>query len=185
MSGASSIRRASRNDATVLAELRYRFRAEQHAPTEPPEAFLERCTAWMASRLDGGRWGAWIAEAEGRAIGAIWLQLIEKLPNPGPELEWHGYVTSAYVAPEWRNAGVGAALLDAALAACRAHGVDSVILWPTARSASLYRRFGFRDRPADIMELVLHPGRAATMGGPDRPPEGDQPGGERRQLPSP
>lgn len=175
-----TIRRARRRDAAVLAELRYRFRAEQHAATEPREAFLARCTAWMAARLDEERWAAWLAEADGRAVGAIWLQLLEKLPNPGPELEWHGYVTSAYVVPEWRKAGIGAALLEAALAACRAHGVDSVILWPTPASASLYRRFGFRDRPDDLMELVLHPGRARTTGGLDRPAEGDQPSGERQ-----
>jgi len=44
--------------------------------------------------------------------------------------------------------------MDAALAFCRELGVDSVILWPTARSRTLFARNGFAV-PDDIMEAGL------------------------------
>ena len=36
--------------------------------------------------------------------------------------------------------------MDAAMAWCRGNGIDSVILWPTSRSRSLYERHGFAVR---------------------------------------
>ena len=48
--------------------------------------------------------------------------------------------------------------LDAALGFCREQRVDSVILWPTERSRTLYARNGFA-APADMLEAVLDAGR--------------------------
>lgn len=159
MDGAA-IRPAGPGDAGALARLRYAFRAELGQASEPLEAFLARAVPWMAGRLEpGSRWRAWLAEAEdGAAAGCVWLQFIEKVPNPGDEEELHGYVTSMYVVPAARGAGIGAALLEAALGACRGAGVDSVILWPTSRSQPLYARFGFSE-PDDLLALRLGTGR--------------------------
>ncbi|WBL36619.1 GNAT family N-acetyltransferase [Tepidiforma flava] len=155
-----SLRPAAAADADALARLRWAFRAELGQAAEAEAAFLERAAAWMAARLDEGRrWQAWLVEDDrGEAIGCAWLQLIEKVPNPGPEEELHGYVTSMYVAPAWRNRGIGAALLGAALDACRAAQVDSVILWPTSGSRDLYARHGFA-APVDVLELRIGTGR--------------------------
>ena len=76
----------------------------------------------------------------------LWLQRLEKLPNPVAEPEEHAYVTNVYVIPAHRDGGVGALLLDAALAWCRDHGVDAVLLWPSARSRAFYERHGFAAR---------------------------------------
>lgn len=73
----------------------------------------------------------------------------------------HAYITSVFVAPDGRGGGTGAGLLEAALAYCREQGVDSVVLWPSARSRTLYARSGF-ETPPDMMELVLDDGR--TLG---------------------
>ena len=88
-------------------------------------------------------WRAWLAESEGGAVGTIWLQLVEKIPNPVAELEWHGYITSLYVRESFRGRELGSGLLRAALDACRKKEVDAVILWPTPQSRSLYLRHGF------------------------------------------
>ena len=84
-------------------------------------------------------------------IGTVWLELIEKLPNPVGERERHGYITNLYVRAEQRGAGAGTRLLRAALAECDARGVDAVLLWPTPRSRSLYEREGFRPA-SDLLE---------------------------------
>ena len=152
------IRLAGVYDAGELARMRYAFRVEQNEPVETEAEFVARCGPWMRERLAGGAWRCWVAEGPEGIVGHLWLQLIEKIPNPAPELEQHAYITNVYVDPAARGAGVGALLLDAALGFCREQRVDSVILWPTERSRPLYARHGFVE-PGDLLELVLDAGR--------------------------
>ena len=155
----TGIRLATGADAPALARLRFEFRAALNEAVETEDVFLARAIPWMAERLgDATSWRCWVAEDGGTIVGHLWLQLIEKIPNPAAELEWHGYITNVFVHPEARGSGLGAALMETALAFCRERGVDSVILWPTARSRTLYARHGFAVRD-DIMEAVLDDGR--------------------------
>jgi GNAT superfamily N-acetyltransferase len=153
------IRAAEIADAAVLASLRYEFRAEMDPPTEPRHAFEQRMRTWWQGRL-ADQWRAWIAVDGDEPIGEIFLQIVEKVPNPIIEPERLGYITSLYVAPSHRNAAVGGALLDRALHDCRSAGLDTVVLWPSSRSRPLYQRRGFVEK-GDVMELPLvpHPGR--------------------------
>jgi len=75
-------------------------------------------------------------------VGTVWLQMVEKMPNPVAEPEVHGYVTNLYVRESARG-GAGGRLVAAALEECAAVGVHQAFLWPTPRSRSLYRRLGF------------------------------------------
>ncbi|MBK9546168.1 MAG: GNAT family N-acetyltransferase [Dehalococcoidia bacterium] len=153
------IRPANIQDAAALADLRYAFRAEMRQPLESRDQFLVRCVPWMESRLvSNSTWFCWVAEEGGAVVASLWLSLIEKIPNPGVELEWHAYITSVYVHPASRGRGVARAMLDAAMAFSRERGVDSVILWPSELSRPLYARHGFR-QPGDMLEAVLDPGR--------------------------
>lgn len=148
-----TLRRATRADAAVLARFRHEFRAPRDQNVESAGEFLARCEAWMRARLDAeSAWRVWIAETDRGPVGTVWLQLVEKLPNPVVEREWHGYVSNLFVRDEARDQGVGSTLLRAALDECDRLDVDNVILWPTPRSRSLYTRHGFA--AADNM-LVL------------------------------
>ena len=156
-SSQAAIRPGERPDAPALARLRYEFRAGHDTPIESEAEFLARCAAWMEARLvPGGPWSCWLAVEAGRAVGTIWLQRIEKLPNPVDEAESHGYVSSLYVVPSSRGAGLGSRLLGVCLEACQAEEVEAVILWPTPRSRSLYLRHGFAVRE-DLLERRLRP----------------------------
>jgi len=155
----TSVRTATSADAPALARLRYDFRAALNEPTEDEDTFIARCTSWMALRLaPGSAWRCWVLEQAGSIDGQLWLQLIEKIPNPAPELERHAYITNVYVRPEVRGSGAGQQLLQAALQYCSAARIDAVILWPTERSRTLYARNGFAV-PADLLELSLDPNR--------------------------
>lgn len=147
------IRRAVPGDARALARLRYEFRSEIAPPVEAETRFLARCARWMSARLRRGR--AWhcsvVEDADGELIGAAWLQVIEKLPNPVGESERHGYITNLYLRAPYRGRGIGGRLLVALLAECDRATVDAVILWPTPRSRSLYERNGFAVRD-DVLE---------------------------------
>jgi GNAT superfamily N-acetyltransferase len=132
--------------------LRYEFRGGIASAAETEAAFVERCAAWMARRLEAiGTWRCWVADTGSAIVGTIWLELVEKLPNPTGEPEWHGYVSSLYVRPEHRAAGLGSALLGTCLRECEARSVDATILWPTPASRSLYLRHGFAVRD-DLLE---------------------------------
>jgi GNAT superfamily N-acetyltransferase len=151
-----SVRLAGAADAPALARLRYAFRAEVDRSSEDEAGFLRRCGHWMADRLSGpSAWRCWVAEEGDTLVGTVWLQIIEKLPNPAGEPECHGYVSSFYVVPPYRSAGLGSALLSACLRECEARGVDAIFLWPTPRSRPLYERHGFVARD-DFLERRLH-----------------------------
>lgn len=153
------IRLATPADAERLASLRYDFRASMNEASEEREAFVARCSSWMMERLrPGTSWRCWAAEDSRVIVGHLWLQLIEKVPNPAPELEQHAYITNVYVDPSDRGNGIGRQLMEAALQFCREQGVDSVVLWPTEKSRTLYARHGFQFAQ-DMMEAVLDPGR--------------------------
>ena len=149
-----SLRLAKPADALTLAQMRYDFRASTGVATEPPAEFLQRCTTWMTERLqDESTWKCWVAESD-KVIGALWLQLVEKIPNPRAEPEYHAYLTNFYICESARGRGLGSRLLRVALDWCSARKVHAVILWPSEKSRTLYERHGFAVR-SDLLELVL------------------------------
>jgi GNAT superfamily N-acetyltransferase len=146
------IRPATPADAPALARSRFRFRAGLGEAIEAEEAFVRRAAAWFAARLATGAWHGWVAVADdGEIVGHVFVQLVEKIPNPLPEPEAIGYLTNFYVVPERRNRGLGGRLIGAALAACDGLDLESVILWPTEESRSLYLRHDFAP-PAKVLE---------------------------------
>lgn len=150
-----TIRLATAADAHRLAELRYQFRAALAPVTEDESDFVARCSRWMQTRLqDNGSWRCWVAETEQTFLGHLWLYLLEKIPNPTDEPEYHAYLTNFYVRESARGQGVGAQLLQTALDWSRARQAQTVILWPTPQSRSLYLRHGF-EVSADILALEL------------------------------
>jgi GNAT superfamily N-acetyltransferase len=163
LGAAPRIRLATCLDAPRLAELREEFRTSLAPHVQPEEGFLARCTAWMASRLpQRDVWRCWITETDNDGpVGMVWIQFLEKLPNPVAEPELHGYLTSFYVRPGARGHGLGSALLQAALGACRERGCESVFLWPTPRSRPLYLRFGFTEQ-AGMLERRTEAGVSRT-----------------------
>ncbi len=156
-----AIRSGTLADVPALARLRHEFRSGIGTPSEAADAFIDRCASWMAERLRAATpWRCWVVEQGGEVAGNLWLQLVEKIPNPVSELENHAYITNVYIRDAVRGAGAGEQLVATALDWCRGQGVDSVILWPTARSRTLYERHGFAI-PGDLLEAILDPGRAA------------------------
>jgi predicted GNAT family N-acyltransferase len=78
--------------------------------------------------------------------------VLSKLPNPADELEQHAYISNVYVTPSARG-GVGTRLLRTALDWARSNRIDRVVLWPTARSRTMYERHGFR-ASGEVLELI-------------------------------
>jgi GNAT superfamily N-acetyltransferase len=123
-------------------------------PNESKSRFVRRCTSWVQKyfRPGAGPWRCWVIDDGRKLLGHVCVQLFQKMPNPVDESELHAYLTNFYVIPEMRGRRLGRKLLNEALSWCRNRGADSVILWATPESKSLYRRCGFAN-PADILEL--------------------------------
>jgi GNAT superfamily N-acetyltransferase len=154
------VREAQPADASELAKLRYALRSrgkyasDSRKDLESEAVFLERCTRWMMKALQQSHWHCWVAERDGELIGALWLQAIEKIPNPSNESESFAYITNFFVREDDRGMGLGSVLLKHALDWSRRERVHSVILWPTENSRSLYERSGFKV-PDDLLELIV------------------------------
>ena len=148
------IRLARSSDCHALAEMRYRFRTEAGSATETKSRFLRRCTSWMRKHLHSASypWRCWVVEDDKRLLGHVCVQLVEKIPNPVNEPEFHAYLTNFYIVPEMRGQGLGEKLLNKALSWCRTREIDAIILWATVASRPLYRRCGLVE-PTDIFEL--------------------------------
>jgi len=153
------IRPATPDDADELARLRWDFRVEHGTPVSRTfEEFASEFRAFVTDALaEEAPWRAWVAHADGRLVGCLWLQLVEKVPHPSRG-RWErpiAYVTNAYVEPGLRDAGLGTRLLDAALEFAREHEVAEAVVWPTPRSVSFYRRAGFGTESAPLgMDLA-------------------------------
>ena len=146
---------ATESDALTLARLRYEFRSTFHQVREDEATFVERCEVWMRERLrNESFWKCWIAEMQDTAVGNVWVQLVEKIPNPIEEPEHYIYLTNFYVREQHRSHGVGSMLLSDILAWGKSKNVETIILWPTERSKPFYVRHGFATAE-DVMLLRI------------------------------
>jgi len=151
------IRRAVADDALLLARMRFEFKREDTDGTPAPVAeavFVDAAGPWLRERLENESWLAWVAEADGQVCGQVFLQVIEKVPDPYPGPTVLGYVTNFYVTPAHRGQGLGRLLLDALNTHTRAENFDTLVVWPSERSAPLYERTGFAT-PQELLELHL------------------------------
>lgn len=149
------IRLATISDAHGLARSRYDFRSSLSPACESEVEFIERCSLWMRERLkEDSLWRCWIAEQDQTIVGNLWMQLIEKIPNPIEEPERHAYITNFYIREEARGKGIGSKMLAAALEYAKTKEVEAVILWPTLESRSLYLRHGFAVRE-NLLERMM------------------------------
>jgi GNAT superfamily N-acetyltransferase len=162
VSAGVTVRRATSDDAAALALSRYRFRAHlddaEHHPAglEAEDVFVGRATRFIEAQLSSDRWSAWVGSRDGDLCAHVFLQLIDKLPNPdSTEPELLGYLTSFFVEPELRGEGVGSALLDALESHAAERGVEKIlIIGNTVRSRPLYARRGYVSGP-DLLQKRL------------------------------
>jgi GNAT superfamily N-acetyltransferase len=151
----TGIRTAGTRDAAALATLRALFLGAG----EGDEAFARDVAAWLEE--EGERRTTWLAERDGRAIGMASLFEYRRMPKPGlPASRW-GYVSNMFVRAEVRDAGVGAALLDAVIGAAEARGYARLVLSPSERAIPFYARAGFLvpDGAAGGDRLLVRPAK--------------------------
>lgn len=114
---------------------------------------------WWAERRSGHI--GFIAERSREAVGMAWLAVFERVPQPRRLERLAGNMQSVFVLEEFRNHGVGNALVEAVIAEATARGLGYLIVHPSERAFPLYRRFGFAET-GEILHLDLDRSRAAV-----------------------
>lgn len=160
--GSIAVRLATASDGPALAALRWDFSDEDYGePGEQWDEFIDRWAKfWDSSQARG--WLVWVAEQNGQLIGHMWLQLVQKVPRPGGQIRYLGYLTNVYVKPEARGQEVGSRMLSEVIAWAKTEHLELLLVWPSSESVEFYKRAGFRvsadaQPPGEqAMELHLH-----------------------------
>jgi len=139
-------------DVTALATLRFRWRHDEGGESGDLATFAPAFGAWWQAHAFSHL--ALLAEAEGEPVGMAWLGVLERVPGPERFRRTAGMIQSVYVHPGSRGRGIGAALVEGAIATARERGLDYLGVHPSERSYPVYERAGF-GRTSSVLELGL------------------------------
>jgi GNAT superfamily N-acetyltransferase len=152
-----SIRVATPEDTPVVAAMRRAWTEEYVGRKVEDDAFEQEFAEWSAR--EQRQRVTWLAEREGHPVGMLNMLVFTRMPRPvdpgapGRPSQW-GYIANAYVAADQRNAGIGAALVEAATQYADAHRFARLVLSPNDLAISLYQRAGF----GPATGLMVRPG---------------------------
>lgn len=148
------VRRASPDDAAPLAALLARFFAEEGFAASAEE-LRERAGTFLAQEANA----AFLARDDGIPVGAATVTTVF-----GFETGRQAEIEDLYMLPDRRRRGVARALVDAALAWCRARGCADVevVVTPDGEArhglGQWYRSLGFADTGRRIFQQRLSAG---------------------------
>lgn len=125
------VRPAGVGDVAALAEL-------QDIGPDKLAAYAD----WVAAHA--GTHLPFVAEVDGYVAGAAWLLVAERVPRGESLLRQYGDIQSVMVREEYRNQGIGAALMAAILAEARTRDLSHVTVHSGRRAVDFYLRNGFR-----------------------------------------
>lgn len=89
-----------------------------------------------------------------RIASAMFAALIPKVPKPGRSAAYIAYLTNVYTRKEYRNQGVGTALLGYIQEQPAAWNCELIFVWPSEKSVPWYQRNGFL-QDNEMMECPL------------------------------
>jgi GNAT superfamily N-acetyltransferase len=102
---------------------------------------LEGYADWVAAHAETHL--PFVAEIDGFVVGAAWLLVAERVPGNGSLDRRYGDIQSVMVREEYRNRGVGGALMAAILTEARTRGLLHVTVHSGRRAVEFYLRNGF------------------------------------------
>jgi GNAT superfamily N-acetyltransferase len=124
------VRMADVADVAALAEL-------QDIEPDKLAAYADWVTAHAQTHLP------FVAEVDGYVAGAAWLLVAERVPRKASLDRRYGDVQSVMVREEYRNQGIGTALMAAILAEARTRDLTHVTVHSGRRAVDFYLRNGF------------------------------------------
>lgn len=156
------VRRAGPDDASSLAWLHeplHRLHA-QAMPEDYPPYDAEAAQAYYAGVLADPRRPVWVAEMDGRPVGLVGCELLDRPATPFTRAVRVLHVHQLSVLEDARGAGVGRALMQAAeqeavRAGCRELRLDHRPF--NAAAHHFYEGLGYRTRQVSMAKQVEGP----------------------------
>ncbi|MGH2758713.1 MAG: GNAT family N-acetyltransferase [Actinomycetota bacterium] len=136
----TTIRRATVNDISALAELRLAFQLH-FRPVTDETALRTQVGDYLARRLPTEECVAWVAENAGEIVACGVIVLYERMVRDGVGHE--GYVQSMFTQPGYRGRGIASAIVERMMEYARERGID-LILMATDDGRPIYERAGFQ-----------------------------------------
>ncbi len=150
-------RLAQGSDLKRLAELRWQFRAEDGERLQYSQSeFSSACECFLREGLSSGTQAYWLETEDNEIISHVFVHMIPMVPRPCKICDLFDYVTNAYTLPRRRGEGIGSKLMKRVIDWARAEDLELLIVWPSDRAESFYKRLGF-DKDNDILQLTLRP----------------------------
>ena len=132
--------------------MRWQHEFEQEPfDTDNKEDFIQFCAEHLKDRFREDLY-CWVAAENGLIIAHIYIAKIKKVPKPQEFDGAWGYTTAVYCISEYRNKGIGSALMEKVKEWCVNQKLELLIVWPSERSVPFYERAGFNGAN-DVLEL--------------------------------
>jgi GNAT superfamily N-acetyltransferase len=96
---------------------------------------------WVSAHAETHR--PFVAEVDGYVVGAAWLLIAERVPRGASLVRRYGDVQSVMVRQQYRNQGIGAALIAAILTEAHTQHLAHVTVHSGRRAVDFYLRSGF------------------------------------------
>ncbi|HEV2533492.1 GNAT family N-acetyltransferase [Phenylobacterium sp.] len=137
-------REVAPGDLDLICRHRREMFTDSGRPAQVLAAMAQPFRDWLAPRLASGVYFGWIAQAQGRPIGGLGMQVIDWAPHPNhPAQDRRGYILNVFVEPEHRGRGVATALMAMAADEGRRRGLDYLALHATEKGRPLYAKLGW------------------------------------------
>jgi len=150
----SSLRPATDADVGTLLRLRATWTYENQGVEADPvidPAYEDAFERWWEQEKHQRL--TWLADVDAEPVGMLNMLVFTRMPSPGRVRSQWGYVANMFVLAEHRHAGLGRALLDAAIGYADRYGFVRLVLSPSPRSVPFYERAGF----APATSLMVRP----------------------------
>ncbi|MHA1171438.1 MAG: GNAT family N-acetyltransferase [Candidatus Heimdallarchaeota archaeon] len=141
-----SLRLATKDDIPQLAELRIEFIKEVRLeyPKDRIDEYREVMINYFEKEMSSGNFVAWLAIANNEIIATSGLITIQRVPQFWNISGKEAYIMNMYTKPEWRNKGIGTAILDKLLDEAKSRNIIAVKLYATPLGKHLYEKRGFK-----------------------------------------
>lgn len=144
-------------DCLSLADLRWRLCTDDQPIIDhnTKNEFIKQCEFRLLQMEKKKSVIHFIAETSKNIIAALSIVKVMKIPSPNDMNSQWGYLTNVYTLPEYRNKGIGTALLSEACRWAKHEALELLVVWPSNKSYSFYERSGFRRQQREQDPLVL------------------------------
>ncbi len=173
---ATLFRRAGDGDLPRITDIYNRYIVDSHVSFDTdPWSLDQRQDWWQTYESGDGPWQVWVAETDGRVIGASWSSRFRPRPAYDSSVE-----TTIVFDPEATGAGLGTRLYRALLDDLDARGVHrqyAIVALPNDASVALHHKLGYQTQAVQD-EVGFKMGRYwSTMLLQRIPPDGSQTSG--------